>query len=95
MSTLWFKAPPSITLEEMCGDLPLDDTLFEATTAVEVSQMAATVVITEPKVRSLKDLNQLFLRDDWTGSDRTSLSSITSEQMIALMFGKFRMPSAI
>jgi hypothetical protein len=95
MSTLWFKTPPSITLGEICGDLPLDDALFEASTAVEFSEMAATVIITEPQVRSLKDLSQIFLRDDWTGSDRTSLSSITSEQMIALMFGKLNMPSDI
>lgn len=95
MSTLWFKTPPSITLGEMCGDLPLDDALFEATTAVEFSNTVATVIIAEPQVRSLKDLDQLYLRDDWTGSDRMSLSSITSEQMIALMFGKFHMPSDV
>jgi hypothetical protein len=87
LSTLFFKSPPQITIAEMRGDMPSSDTLFEAPTLDEFTQVTTSSGQFDPNPRSLKDLVALFLEAEWAGPESPTLVLLGTEQLMMLIFG--------
>jgi hypothetical protein len=88
MSTLFFKSPAQITTAEMCGDLPSIDSIFEASSPVGYSQMAQMATSRPSSRPSLKKLIALLLDEDWEGPESTEWTTMESEHLILVIFGK-------
>jgi hypothetical protein len=88
MSTLFFKSPSQITMAEMCGDLPSMDSIFEASSPTEYSQIAQMATGPPFSRPSLKELIALLLDENWKGAESTEWATMGSEHLILVIFGK-------